>query len=165
MIEINNSDKTKEIEIGTFSEYFLQIKNYFYDNIRIFQMDKKDFYEKIKKFDNVIFISKIGYEPLFGFSGTPSILMRNCRNDLMNEFFHSNEIISPKSGQVGEPLKMALEFCNKLGLYSIEVLSNSIGFLVFIVDLIHLYLSSISDFKSKTKFNIKEQKSLIISSG
>jgi hypothetical protein len=108
LIEINKTDITKEIEIGTFYEYFLQIKTHFDDNIRIFQMDKKDFYENIKKFDNVIFISKIGYEPLFGFSGTPSILIRNCVNGLMDEIFHSNEIISPNSGQIGDQLKIAL---------------------------------------------------------
>src|SRR5215204_4074917 len=147
-----------EIEIGTFYEYFLQIKNHFDDNIRIFQMDKKDFYEKIKNFDNVIFISKIGYEPLFGFSITPSMLIRNCVNGLMDEIFHSNEIISPNPGQIGDPLKRALEFYDKLGLYSIEVLANQYG-------ISHLYYgfnstflkSSVSNFKSSTNFNLGEQ--------
>jgi hypothetical protein len=129
-------------------------------------MDKKDFYEKIKNFDNVIFISKIGYEPLFGFSITPSMLIRNCVNGLMDEIFHSNEIISPNPGQIGDPLKRALEFYDKLGLYSIEVLANQYG-------ISHLYYgfnstfikSSVSNFKSSTNFNLGEQKSLIISSG
>jgi hypothetical protein len=164
LIEINKTDNTKEIEIGTFSEYFLQIKNHFDDNIRIFQMDKKDFYENIKKFGNVIFISKIGYEPLFGFSGTPSMLTRNCTNGLMDEIFHSNEIISPNSGQIGDPLKIALEFYNKLGLYSIEVLSNQYGISRLYCGFNSSFIiSSISDFKSNTIFNFNEQKSLIIS--
>jgi hypothetical protein len=166
LIEINKTNNTKEIEIGTFSEYFLQIKNHFDDNIRIFQMDKKDFYENINKFDNVIFISKIGYEPLFGFSGTPSMLTRNCTNSLMDEIFHSNEIISPTSGQIGDPLKIALEFYNKLGVYSIEVLSNQYGISrLYCGSNSSFIISSISDFKSNTKFNFNEQKSLIISAG
>jgi hypothetical protein len=44
---------------------------------------------------------------------TPSIITRNFKNDLMNDIFNSNEIISPISGQIGEPLKMALEFYEK----------------------------------------------------
>ena len=166
LIEINKTDITKQIEIGTFSQYFLQIKNHFDDNIRIFQMDKKNFYENIKNFDNVIFISKIGYDPLFGFSGTPSMLIRNCVNGLMDEIFHSNEIISPNSGQIGDPLKIALEFYDKLGLYSIEVLSNQYGISRLYCGFNSTFIkSSISDFKSNTNFNLNEQKSLIISAG
>lgn len=166
LIEINKTDSTKEIEIGTFSEYFLQIKNQFDDNIRIFQMDKNDFYEYIKNFDNVIFISKIGYEPLFGFSVTPSMLVRNCVDGLMDEIFHSNEIISPNPGQIGDPLKIALEFYDKLGLYSIEILSNQYGISRLYCGFDSTFIkSSVSNFKTSTNFNLAEQKSLIVSSG
>ena len=166
LIEINKTDITKEIEIGTFSDSFLQIKNHYDDNIRIFQMDRKDFIEKIKKFDNVIFISKMEYEPLFGFSGTPSILIRSFLNGLMNEIFHSNEIIRPNSGQIREPLKTALEFYDKLGYYSIEVLSNQYGISRLYYGFNSSFIkSAISDFKSNTNFNLNEQKSLIISAG
>ena len=166
LIEINKTDSTKEIEIGTFSEYFLQIKNQFDDNIRIFQMDKNVFYEYIKNFDNVIFISQIGYEPLFGFSVTPSMLVRNCVDGLMDEIFHSYEIISPNPGQIGDPLKIALEFYDKLGLYSIEILSNQYGISRLYCGFDSTFIkSSVSNFKSSTNFNLAEQKSLIVSSG
>jgi hypothetical protein len=166
LIEINKTDSTKEIEIGTFSEYFPQIKNQFDDNIRIFQMDKNIFYEYIKNFDNVIFISKIGYEPLFGFSVTPSMLVRNCVDGLMDEIFHSYEIISPNPGQIGDPLKIALEFYDKLGLYSIEILSNQYGISRLYCGFDSTFIkSSVSNFKSSTNFNLAEQKSLIVSSG
>jgi hypothetical protein len=166
LIEINKTDSTKEIEIGTFSEYFLQIKNQFDDNIRIFQMDKNVFYEYIKNFDNVIFISKIGYEPLFGFSVTPSMLVRNCVDGLMDEIFHSYEIISPNPGQIGDPLKIALEFYDKLGLYSIEILSNQYGISRLYCGFDSTFIkSSVSNFKLSTNFNLAEQKSLIVSSG
>ena len=89
LIESNKHDITKEIEIGIFSDYCLQIKNYYDNNFKILRIEKKDFYEKIKKFDNVIFISKIGYEPLFGFSGTPTMLLRSFVHNLMDEIFHS----------------------------------------------------------------------------
>ena len=166
LIEINKTDSTKEIEIGTFSEYFLQIKNHFDDNVRIFQIDKKDFYENIKNFDNVIFISKIGYDPLFGFSGTPSMLIRNCVNGLMDEIFHSNEIIGPNSGQIGDPLKIALEFYDKLGFCSIEVLSNQYGISRLYYGFNSTFIkSAFFDFKANTNFNLNEQKALIISAG
>jgi hypothetical protein len=165
LIDISKFDSTIEIEIGAFSNDFLHIKSHF-DRNRVFQIDKKDFYEKINKFDNVIFISKIGYDPLFGFSGTPSIITRNFKNDLMNDIFNSSEIISPISGQIGEPLKMALEFYEKLSIHSIEILSNQYGISrIYYGNNSKFFKEAISDFKSNTILNIDEQKSLIISSG
>ncbi len=164
LIDISKSDNTIEIEIGAFSNDFLHIKSHF-DHNRVFQIDKKDFYEKINKFDNVVFISKIGYDPLFGFSGTPSIITRNFKNDLMNDIFNSNDIISPLSGQIGEPLKMALEFYDKLNIHSIEILSNQYGISrIYYGNNSKFFKEAISDFKSNTILNIDEQKSLIISS-
>jgi hypothetical protein len=164
LIDISKSDNTIEIEIGTFSNDFLHIKSYFVHN-RVFQIDKKDFYEKINKFDNVIFISKIGYDPLFGFSGTPSIITRNFVNDLMNDIFNSNDIIRPIPGQIDEPLKMALEYYDKLSIHSIEILCNQYGISrIYYGNNSKFFKEAISDFKSNTIFNIDEQKSLIISS-
>jgi len=166
LIESNKHDITKEIEIGISSEYFLQIKDYYDENFRIFRIEKKDFYEKIKKFDSVIFISKIGYEPLFGFSGTPSMLLRSFVPNLMDEIFHSNEIIRPNSGELGEPLKVALEFYDKLGFSSIEVLSNQYGISRLYYGFNSTFIkSAIFEFKSNTNFNLNEQKALIISAG
>jgi len=166
LIESNKHDITKEIEIGIFSEYFLQIKDYYDENFRISRIEKKDFYEKIKKFDSVIFISKIGYEPLFGFSGTPTMLLRSFVHNLMDEIFHSNEIIRPNSGELGEPLKVALEFYDKLGFSSIEVLSNQYGISRLYYGFNSTFIkSAIFEFKSNTNFNLNEQKALIISAG
>jgi hypothetical protein len=166
LIESNKHDITKEIEIGTISDYFLKIKDYYDENFKIFRIEKKDFYEKIKKFDSVIFISKIGYEPLFGFSGTPSMLLRSFVHNLMDEIFHSNEIIRPNSGELGEPLKVALEFYDKLGFCSIEVLSNQYGISRLYYGFNSTFIkSAILDFKSNTNFNLNEQKALIISAG
>lgn len=165
LIDISKSDNTIEIEIGAFSNDFLHIKSHFVQN-RVFQIDKKDFYEKINKFDNVVFISKIGYDPLFGFSGTPSIITRNFVNDLMNDIFNSTEIIRPIPGQIDEPLKMALEYYDKLSLHSIEILCNQYGISsIYYGNDSKFFKEAIYDFKSNTVFNIEEQKSLIISSG
>lgn len=165
LIDISKSDNTIEIEIGAFSRDFFHIKSHF-DHNKVFQIDKKDFYEKINKFDNIVFISKIGYDPLFGFRGTPSTITQNFKNDLMNDIFNSNEIISPLPGQIGEPLKMALEFYDKLSIHSIDILSNQYGISrIYYGNNSKSFKEAISDFKSNTILNIDEQKSLIISSG
>jgi hypothetical protein len=165
LIDINKSDNTLEIEIGTLSNDFLHTKSHFVHN-RVFQIDKKDFYEKINKFDNVVFISKIGYDPLFGFSGTPSIITRNFASDLMNDIFNSNEIIRPIPGQIDEPLKMALENYDKLSIHSLEIFSNQYGISrIYYGNNSKFFKEAIADFKSNTSFNIDEQKSLMISSG
>ncbi|HEU5172186.1 MAG TPA: hypothetical protein VFT83_01545 [Nitrososphaeraceae archaeon] len=165
LIDISKSDNNIEIAIGAFSKDFFHIKSHF-DHNKVFQINKKDFFEKINKFDNVVFISKISYDPLFGFSGSPSIITRNFKNDLMNDIFNSNEIISPLSGQIGEPLKMALEFYDKLSIHSIEILSNQHGISrIYYGNNSKSFKEAISDFKSNTILNIDGQKSLIISSG
>ncbi len=165
LIDISKFDNTIEIEIGTFSNDFLNTKSHFLHN-RVFQIDKKNFYEKINKFDNVVFISKIGYDPLFGFSGTPSIITRNFVNDLMNDIFKSNEIIRPIPGQIDEPLKMALEYYDKLSINSIEILCTQYGISrIYYGNNSKFFKEAIADFKSNTIFNIDEQKSLMISSG
>jgi len=165
LLDVNKSNNTVEIEIGTISNDLPHIQNQFQNN-RIFQIDKIDFYQKINKFDNVVFISKIGYDPLFGFSGTPSIITRNFVNDLMTNIFNSTEIIRPIPGQISEPLKMALEYYDKLSVQSIEILSNQYGIShIYYGNNSKFFKDAIIDFKSNTIFNIEEQKSLILSSG
>ena len=63
LLDVNKSNITVEIEIGTLSND-LHIQNQFQNN-KIIQIDKIDFYQKINKFENVVFLSKIGYDPLF----------------------------------------------------------------------------------------------------
>jgi hypothetical protein len=164
-LDINKSDNTLEIEIGVFFNDLVYIQNYFQNN-KIFQIDKKDFHERIKKFDNIVFLSKIGYDPLFGFSGTPSIIVRNFVNDLMTEIFKSIEIIRPIPGQINDSLKMALEYYDKISVQSIDILSNKYGITnIYYGSSSKNFKDAIFDFKTNTIFNIEEQKSLIVSSG
>lgn len=165
LIELIKSDESIKIEIGSFSTNFLSIKNHFVQN-KVFQIDKNNFKEVITKFDHIIIISKIGYDPLFGFNIIPSIVTRNLFNDMMNDIFWSNEIIRPFPGQINEPLKIVLEHYDKLNIHSLEVLSNQHGIsrLYYGVNS-KFYKDTLSDFKSNTIFNIDEQKLLIVSAG
>ena len=163
MIELIKSDDT--IEIGSFSTHFLFIKNHFVQN-KVLQIDKNNFNEIITKFDHIIFISNIGYDPLFGFNIIPSLIIRNFSNDIMTDIFWSNEIIRPLPGQIDEPLKIALEHYDKLNIHSLEVLSNQHGISnLYYVNNSKFYKNILTDFKSHTIFNIDEQKSLIVSAG
>jgi len=153
------------IEIGSFSTHFLSIKSRFVQN-KILQIDKNNFNEIITKFDHIIFISNIGYDPLFGFNIIPSIITRNFSNEIMTDILWSNEIIRPLPGQIDEPLKMALEHYDKLNIHSLEVLSNQHGISnLYYGDNSKFYKDILPDFKSHTIFNIDEQKSLIVSAG
>jgi hypothetical protein len=47
------------------------------------QIDQDSFHSKIKHNREVIFVSQITYDPLFGYNGTPTILVRNYMHDRM----------------------------------------------------------------------------------
>ena len=128
LIDISNSNPDFEMEIGTYPIIFHLIRTYFSNYKKpITQIEKQDLLEKIKKYNQVVFISRVYHDPLFGFHGTPSTLLRNSGNNLMNQIISSSSMEFPKPGDVGEPLKIALEFCDQLNIFSIDLVSYNSG--------------------------------------
>lgn len=66
--------------------------------------------ERMSKFQKTIIISTVSYDPLFGFAGAPTILLRNLLDDNKNkmaEAFAARKDNKPAPGVQGEPLKIA----------------------------------------------------------
>ena len=66
--------------------------------------------ERMSKFQKTITISSVSYDPLFGFAGAPTILLRNLLDDNKNkmaEAFAARKDNKPAPGVQGEPLKIA----------------------------------------------------------
>jgi hypothetical protein len=96
-------------------------------SIIINQINYQSLQERIQKFDSTIFVSQTIYDPLFGFSCTPTLLLRNFMHQQMSEAFNARKDNIPNPGTEGPPLQIALSACQNIHATSIEVVSNSFG--------------------------------------
>jgi hypothetical protein len=95
--------------------------------ISINTINYKSLHDRIQKFQSTIFISQTSYDPLFGFSGTPTLLLRNFMDEQMFEAFKSRQGNLPKPGVKGLPLKIAFSASEHIPATSIELVANTFG--------------------------------------
>ncbi len=81
--------------------------------------------ETMDKFDQTLFVTHSAYDPLFGFEGTPTHLLRNYMKDKMIEAISSRSSNMPSPGNFSEPYRLALSLCEDIDAVSIELLGNS----------------------------------------
>jgi nickel-dependent lactate racemase len=91
------------------------------------EIKDKLFQEKINAHSNIMFISQTTYDPLFGYGGTPTILLRNYLKQGMTDAFNARQSNLPMPGLMASPLKIALQACESLSAKSIELIANSSG--------------------------------------
>lgn len=91
------------------------------------QINYQSFHNIIKKYQNILFISQTVYDPLFGYGGTPTILLRNYIDNGMSAAFNARQDNMPRPGVKGPPLKIALSNSENIPAKSIELVSNSCG--------------------------------------
>jgi hypothetical protein len=91
------------------------------------EIKDKSFQEKIDAHSNIIFISHTTYDPLFGYSGTPTVLLRNYLKEGMTDAFKARQCDIPMPGLRASPLKIALRACESIYAKSIELIANSSG--------------------------------------
>lgn len=120
--------------------------------------------DKISTFQNIILVDKLEYDPMFGFAGTHSRLIRKCNPEVMNEIYPTIIGNAPCPGQQTESLKIAMEYTAKTGYQMINVISDKHG-----IDSLHFgntsqsFLKSTSQFKQKSTVECKNSKSGIFS--
>jgi hypothetical protein len=81
--------------------------------------------ETMDKFDQTLFVTHSAYDPLFGFEGTPTLLLRNYMKDKMIEAISSRSSNMPSPGNFSEPYRLALSVCEDIDAVSIELLGDS----------------------------------------
>ena len=81
--------------------------------------------ETMDKFDQTLFVTHSAYDPLFGFEGTPTHLLRNYMKDKMIEAISSRSSDMPSPGNFSEPYRLALSLCEDIDAVSIELLGDS----------------------------------------
>lgn len=83
--------------------------------------------DMISKFDRTIFLSQTSFDPLFGFSGAPTSIIRNFMKSKMSEAFSLRSKDLPNAGIIGEPYRLALTACSNINAMSIEVVATTRG--------------------------------------
>lgn len=143
--------------------------------------------DEFNKFSQILFLSKVTYDPLFGFGGSITNLLKNYENDKMGEAFNARKNNIPSPGSITYPLKIALEYASKWDenlsncntnnnidcpnrilkkIESIEIVTDYSGnSRVYYGDLNNNLQSGINDFVRDTKIETDFTRSLIVNAG
>jgi hypothetical protein len=132
------------------------------------RIDYHSLEERVKKFHSVIVISQAGFDPLFGFSGSPTALVRALFPAKMAEAFSARKGNVPSPGEQGEPLKIANEALQNLSssTTSIELVANSAGIAgVHVGTISEAFSSAVDQLKAVATVEADSVRSAVISAG
>ena len=128
LVQLARSRGIPDIRVGVLPRIQPILKSNLADKtILTNQIDQDSFHSKIKHHRQVIFVSQITYDPLFGYNGTPTILVRNYMHDHMLEALNARQDNLPKPGVIGPPLDVVLSSNKDLPAKSIQIIANSFG--------------------------------------
>jgi hypothetical protein len=95
------------------------------ETIPINRIDYQSLNERLAKFQSTVVVSSVAYDPLFGFAGAPTTLLRNLLVDQMAEAFRARKDNTPAPGIEGDPLRVATSAVEDTRAISIELVTNS----------------------------------------
>ncbi len=95
------------------------------ETIPINRIDYQSLNERLAKFQSTVVVSSVAYDPLFGFAGAPTTLLRNLFADQMAEAFKARKDNTPAPGIEGGPLRIATSSVEGTSAASIELVANS----------------------------------------
>jgi hypothetical protein len=128
LVQLARARGIPSIRVGVLPRIQRGLKSNLVDKtILINQIDQDSFHSKIKHHRQAIFVSQITYDPLFGYNGTPTILVRNYMHDRMLEALNARQDNLPKPGVIGPPLDVVLSSNGDLPAKSIQIVANSFG--------------------------------------
>ena len=164
-------NKSKDLNIQNIEYCMLsksipqKLKQQLNDNgISLSKLAGEEVLNKVSKFKNIILIDRIEYDPLFGYTGSPVRLMRECYPEGMNQVYATIFDSLPQSGKYTESLKLAIEITSRFNFQSIHVISNNDGIdSIFIGDLTYSFNEAVQRFKSITQPSAEFSKSGFIS--
>jgi hypothetical protein len=93
--------------------------------IPINRIDYQLLNERLANFQSTVIVSSVAFDPLFGFGGAPTTLLRNLLADQMAEAFKARKDNRPAPGIERGPLKVATSAVEGTRATSIELVANS----------------------------------------
>ena len=128
LVQIARAKGIASIAVGVIPRIQNVLKNNLTDKtILTNQIDCQSFQTRMQHPHRVVFISQITYDPLFGYSGTPTVLLRNYMHKHMLEAFNARQDNLPKPGVRGPPLDVTLPHFEDIPATSIQIIANSSG--------------------------------------
>lgn len=116
--------------------------------------------------NDLIFLSRTSFDPLFGYSGTPTHLLKHFGREEMLEAYRARDGDMPKPGAANNALAIAHKFADRFDGTAIEAVIGSRGFADIIVDKpAKAHQTAISKLESSGKVEVEKCKASIISSG
>lgn len=94
------------------------------DTVSINRIDYQSLQDRMSKFQNTVIVSSVAYDPLFGFAGAPTALLRNLLADRMAEAFKARQGNVPAPGMEGGPLKVAMSAAEGIPATSVELVAS-----------------------------------------
>jgi hypothetical protein len=95
--------------------------------ISINRIDYQSLQDRMSKFQSTVVVSSVAYDPLFGFSGAPTALLRNLLVNSMAEAFRARKNNRPAPGVQGGPLRVATSAVAGIPATSVELVASSGG--------------------------------------
>ncbi|HEY3094712.1 MAG TPA: hypothetical protein VGJ42_03025 [Nitrososphaera sp.] len=97
------------------------------ETISINRIDYQSLHDRMGKFQSTVTVSSVAYDPLFGFAGVPTALVRNLLADSMAEAFQARKNNRPAPGVQGGPLNVAISAAAAIPATSIELVASGDG--------------------------------------
>lgn len=120
---------------------------------------------ELSDLDKAILLSKTSFDPLFGYSGAPTYLLRYFGKEKMLDAYKARDSDMPTPGMPNKALSIAHEFA-MLDATSIEAVRGGNGFADIIVnEPVESHKEAISKLESMGKVEVEKSKTAIISSG
>jgi hypothetical protein len=132
--------------------------------VPVSRIDYQSLQERMSKFQSTVVVSQITYDPLFGFAGAPTALLRNLAPDKMAEAFSARQANAPAPGIEGGPLKVALSYAEGFQASSVELVAGASGIAgVHIGTVQEAFSKALAQFRAETEVQVESAKSTIIS--
>lgn len=165
ILDLNKWIDVSKISIETFSKYIGTLRaNISNKRCSICRIGSQPFEVMSKNFQNILIVSHTKYDPLFGYSGSPTTLLRNFYPDKMTEAYNSRITNLPTPGRSGPPIDIALSAFSELTAEAIEVIANSDGIsAIFYDDMIGAFRRALTHLSVTTESDNISTSSAIIS--
>lgn len=95
--------------------------------VSINRIDYQSLEDRTGRFQSTVIVSQVAYDPLFGFAGAPTALLRAILAGPMAEAFSARRGDRPAPGEEGEPLRIAVEVTANLKATCVELVAGAGG--------------------------------------
>ena len=162
MLVDNLMKKGAVVSMSVPSDVFNAYRNTFQDKgVRVNELPS----DPSKLSNNLIFLSQTSFDPLFGYSGAPTRLLRHFGREEMFEAYKSRSGDMPMPGSMNNSLSIAHKFVERFDATSVEAIIGTHGFVDIVIDKpAKAHETAIAKLESFGKVQVEKGRASIVSS-